>query len=513
MSPTRFIHETAAATGTPIRHDAAVKKLVAVGLAIFIAPMCLQGADELSQLVVGVVGAAAYLAYQHYQQKLKVKSKNLKAKKVEGTLPASSALQKAVPPKPRRAGSGRQSSQKLSAPQPDVWQESKVPVVAPQFAADDFNAQAEELVARITPGEQTDLVAQKLAERAKAALEELFPGVDVMGFASGDVLRGTAFGVAVPELDIVASASPNALVECLSSRLSKGGIKMVQLDARKLQKAAIRACTDQLVARGGFKFRRSCFRAEDPKVTLMANPPAGLTDKSIPLDFSVNCVTPLHNHALVTESGQIDMRAKSLILLVRRWSKDRGICHAAKGHLAPYAWTLLVIYFMQVGIKDCPLLPALKDFRAVRDLRSKRCKSADEAKGSWSPLTEGSDLATMPLGELFRAFVDFYARNVDWRVEAASSLAGKRAAPNLNLELHIVVHEDQSSEVAPSVEDPFDPTRNLGSSLTTIGVKRLREELERASQMLQEGASFSSLLEPWTPPQRGEDERSDGECA
>ena len=39
--------------------------------------------------------------------------------------------------------------------------------------------------------------------------------------------------------------------------------------------------------------------------------------------------------------------AEELILVIRRWAKDRGISHAAKGHLSPYAWMLLAVYYLQ----------------------------------------------------------------------------------------------------------------------------------------------------------------------
>merc|ERR1719149_251717 len=121
------------------------------------------------------------------------------------------------------------------------------------------------------------------------------------------------------------------------------------IDEKKLQKSAIRACTDRLVSAGGFKFRRSAFRGEEPKVTLLVPASFGVSDESIPIDFTVNSTTPFYNMALLTECGKKEARARALILLVKRWAKDRGVCHAAKGHLSPYPWSLLVIYFLQAG--------------------------------------------------------------------------------------------------------------------------------------------------------------------
>merc|ERR550514_2187257 len=116
-----------------------------------------------------------------------------------------------------------------------------------------------------------------------------------MGFASGDISRGHAFGVAIPEVDIVVSVDPKAIVSRLRCRLAKGSQTSELLDMRKLQKSAIRAFTDLLVSKGGFKFRRSAFRGQEPKVTLLAPASLGLFPQAIPIDFSVNATTPLYN--------------------------------------------------------------------------------------------------------------------------------------------------------------------------------------------------------------------------
>merc|ERR1712232_985488 len=163
--------------------------------------------------------------------------------------------------------------------------------------------------------------------------------------------------------------TPTVIVERLQSPASRPLPHAAKLDARKLQKSMLRACTDELTADTHFKFRRSAFKGQEPKVTLMAE----INGKTIPIDFSVNTTTPLYNAALLTECGQIEPRAKELILLVRRWAKDRGISHAAKGHLSPYAWSLLVIYFLQVcDERGEPLLSNIASFKMSSGLLRKQ---------------------------------------------------------------------------------------------------------------------------------------------
>jgi len=392
-----------------------------------------------------------------------------------------------------------------------------------------WDAEVNELLTQISPTPEGDKVVQQLAQLIRRVLCQTIPEVEVLSVASGDLVRGTAFGVAVPEVDVIVSVRPNVLAARLQGRLApRSGASAAQLDVRKLQKSAIRACTDRLVSGGGFKFRRSAFRGPEPKVTLLAPASLGIYSEAIPIDFSVNSTTPLYNAALFTECGQIEARAKSLILLVKRWAKDRGVCHAAKGHLSPYSWTLLTIFFLQVGVPDeGPLLPALEGFRLSSGLAGQPAllggssvvgdggattapamaaatsqSPAAVVDGTEEPRPESARGPRKSVGELFKDFAFFYGNTFDWRNEAVSVRLGRRGPPHLGLPLHIVLRDDTATEVGPSIEDPFDQRRNLGECTTAASLTRLHEELTRAADFCKRGVSLAKLLEPWVPPER-----------
>jgi len=376
-----------------------------------------------------------------------------------------------------------------TAPRPDVRKPSAAPVKAPTFESSEWDKQVSELLQQIAPSAEDDQIVGKLACLVKHAIKPMLPEVEVVGFASGDLTRKKAFGVAVPDVDVVANVDPRVLAERLGGRLGSFNDKF---DPKKLQKSAIRACTDRLVSEGGFKFRRSAFRGEEPKVTLLAPASFGICADAIPIDFSVNSVGPLHNAALLTECGQIEPRARELILLVKRWAKDRGICHAAKGHLSPYAWSLLCIFFLQAGMEeDESLLPPLSGFKKASQLAGGLAdKSSKEVSGS-----------TKNAARLFCDFMHFYQEHFSWKTEAVSIRSGIRGKPGLTLPLHIIVGEDNKTMVGPSIEDPFDETRNLGSGMNAASLARLHEELARAKKMCAGEASLAELLEPWAPPE------------
>merc|ERR1719375_541398 len=355
-----------------------------------------------------------------------------------------------------------------AANEPPERKASVAPISAPLFQAAELRDQVDELLAQVSPTAESDRAVRGIANLAQELVRALIPEAEVVGVASSNIARGTAFGVAVPECELILQAKPAVLAARLGERLGRAGrAGDPRLDPRKLQKSALRACVELFCSKGGFKFRRSAFSGDEPKVTLLAPLGEG-SDRTVPVHFSVNTITALHNAALLAECGQLEQRAKGLIVLVRRWAKDRGICHAPMGHLGPYAWSLLAIFSAQVRAQPgaAPLLPPLRGFKISSGLA---------ARG------QGPD------GEAWR------------RPEEAVDLS----VAALLLPLHIVEHGCGETEVAPNIEDPFEPARNLGATMTGHGLRRLREEFARAAALLAEGASLSSLLEPWAPPEGG----------
>mmetsp|Transcript_92458 Transcript_92458/g.220010 ORF Transcript_92458/g.220010 Transcript_92458/m.220010 type:complete len:461 (-) Transcript_92458:185-1567(-) len=423
---------------------------------------------ELLQLLLLAICCLAYILFINCRTRLRLRDDPSRA----------------PPPRPTR-----QPFQPSS--QLPVRQESKVPVQPPSFQSIGFSEQVAELLELITPSEASERVAKELAAYTESIIQEMLPGASVEGFANADILRGTAFGVAVPEIDLVVIADPDCLERQLQGRLAKGGVHKTRMDARKMQKSAIRACTDLLVAAGGFKFRRSAFRCEEPKVTLMGPSTMSVSGQGIPVDFSVNCATPGCHAALVCACGAIDVRSRGLILLVRRWSKDRGVCHVARGHLSPYGWTLLAIFYLQA---KAAMLPPLSATKNGKDYEVKPLE--DEAVES--TIAPGECPDSLTVGDLFSGFIGFYERELNLQFEAVSLHHGRRQPSTQKSD------DAETVDLGLRIQDPFDPERNCGASMSQEGLQRLREELVRADIILSatKQASLSEVLQPWAPPER-----------
>jgi len=370
-------------------------------------------------------------------------------------------------------------------------------------------------------------MVKELARTVQQTIQPTFPEAEVVGFSTGDLTCSTSLGMCMPEVDLVVSINPDALPGQLRGRLARtGGASTAKLDARKVQKSAIRACTDRLVSASGFKFRRSAFRGQEPKITLLAPPTftgrrvcntefATRAEKSnfdeaaaIPVDLSVNTSTPQCTDAVLRACRRFDPRAQALIVLVRRWARDRGICHSAKGHLSPYAWSLLAAFYLQVApAGESPYLPPLQGVKLGSSGFAMQQASSKVAAVEFSQKTGGVDYGSSKashrksVATLFREFVLFYHKDFNWRSEAVSLSVGRRAAPELTVPLHIIVSSTGvPTQVGPHIQDPFEPKTNVGTSMTVEGFGRMQEELERAAQILSRSSpepSLAELFEPW----------------
>ncbi|CAJ1392381.1 unnamed protein product [Effrenium voratum] len=437
---------------------------------------------DLTQLIFACLGAFCYYIVQSLQRSIALPSESPRKPKPH--------FEKADVREVRKL-TRRPAPRKL-AHVDEKAQTPAVPILAPTFQGQSLDEEVQELITQIMPTPASQRGVDRLAEAIRVMLASSLPEVEVLGFASSDLSRGRANGVAVPDVDVVINVRPDRVSPKLAGSRPKAAA-----DGRMLQKWALRLCADRLVSTGGFKFRRSGFRGAEPKMTLLVPPELQIFEQAVPIDISVNASSPLHSAALLTECGNINPRAKELILLIRRWAKDRGICHSPKGHLSPYIWSLLAVYYLQAGNEHGPLLPPMNEFEAISNLLPAERRSAK----TW---THKEEMEKVSVAELLKGFVIFY-QNFNWKQEAICVRRGEKGPAPLSLPLHIIEHDDKTTECGPNIEDPFAPKNNLGTCMTWWSFRRLREELARATDLLgSETPSLSQLLEPWAPDEREE---------
>lgn len=67
------------------------------------------------------------------------------------------------------------------------------------------------------------------------------------------------------------------------------------------------------------------------------------------------------NTTLLSLYAAIDKRCKLLVYVMKAMAKQCGIGDASQGSLSSYAYTLMVIYFLQQ--RKTPVLPVLQEVR------------------------------------------------------------------------------------------------------------------------------------------------------
>eukprot|EP00448_Togula_jolla_P020240 CAMPEP_0170589280 /NCGR_PEP_ID=MMETSP0224-20130122/11268_1 /TAXON_ID=285029 /ORGANISM="Togula jolla, Strain CCCM 725" /LENGTH=399 /DNA_ID=CAMNT_0010913031 /DNA_START=97 /DNA_END=1293 /DNA_ORIENTATION=- len=374
------------------------RQLLLLTLGITVAVLlCLAFPCQTPELIFALTGAAFY-----------------GARDVQGKLTTPKRLNptKTVIPRKQRP-----------SPQPVGFKPTARPIVPLKCVAKGWENEVDELVRKIQITPEINGLVQAIVSATRAAIQPAIPEAEIVGFASGNPILNRAFAMAVPEIHIVMKVSSAVLLQRLESRYTRGGSTSYRPDGKKLQKCAIRHCTEQLVA-AGFKFRRSAFVSDDPKVCLLVPQSLGFCTESVAIEICVNSDVPLQTETIISECKSQDARAESLILLVRRWARDRGIAHASKGHLPICAWNLLTVFFLQVAPESDALLSPVGGAPIQPETKA---------------IKHGSPKS---VAELFRQFVAFYARDFNWQTEGISVRLGQRAPPPAELPLNYLEAKD-----------------------------------------------------------------------
>ncbi|VDM51934.1 unnamed protein product [Angiostrongylus costaricensis] len=167
-------------------------------------------------------------------------------------------------------------------------------------------------------------------------------------------------------------------------------------------------------------------------------------------DISYYNVLALYNTEMLKKYCQWDNRVAPLGVWVKRWAKSCDICDASRGSLSSYAFTILVIHYLQNCVP--PVVPRLQE-----DFRDNQTVPV---------LVENSDVYfhrdvidrwsenRMSVGKLFTGFLDYYAR-FDFETKVVQI---RRKKPLLKCE--------KMWHRSICIEDPFDLLHNLGSGVS-----------------------------------------------
>ncbi|KAL8203357.1 UNVERIFIED_CONTAM: Terminal uridylyltransferase 7, partial [Gekko kuhli] len=176
------------------------------------------------------------------------------------------------------------------------------------------------------------------------------------------------------------------------------------------------------------------------------------------VDISLYNTLALHNTRLLSSYAAIDPRVKYLCYTMKVFTKMCDIGDASRGSLSSYAYTLMVLYFLQQ--RNPPVIPVLQEIYEeqkkpeilVDGWNVYYFDKIDELPAFWSDFGKNNE----SIGELWLGLLRFYTEEFDFK-EHVICIRRK------NL---LTTFKKQWTSKYIVIEDPFDLNHNLGAGLS-----------------------------------------------
>lgn len=227
-------------------------------------------------------------------------------------------------------------------------------------------------------------------------------------------------------------------------------------------------------------------RARVPIVKLK-DPATGIS-----CDICVNNLLAVINTKLLRDYAKIDERLRQLAFIVKHWAKSRGVNETYQGTLSSYAYVLMCIHFLQQ--RRPAILPCLQGMESTYAVTVDNVECAyfdrvEKLRGFGSGNGES-------IAQLVWAFFNYWAHCHDYTNDVISvrtgSLLSKRVKDwtrRIGNDRHLIC-----------IEDPFELTHDLGRVVDKASIRVLREEFERAAEIMQyDPDPCVTLFQPYVP--------------
>nr|XP_046241304.1 terminal uridylyltransferase 7 isoform X2 [Scatophagus argus] len=175
-------------------------------------------------------------------------------------------------------------------------------------------------------------------------------------------------------------------------------------------------------------------------------------------DISLYNTLALHNTHLLASYAAIDRRVKILCYVMKVFAKMCDIGDASRGSLSSYAYTLMVLFFLQQ--RNPPVIPVLQEIYDGK-------KKPEVLVDGWN-VYFFDDLKALPsrwpqygkntetVGELWLGLLRFYTEDFDFREHVVCIRQHDR----------LTTFNKQWTSKYIVIEDPFDLNHNLGAGLS-----------------------------------------------
>ncbi|KAM5299554.1 terminal uridylyltransferase 7 isoform 5-T5 [Ctenodactylus gundi] len=176
------------------------------------------------------------------------------------------------------------------------------------------------------------------------------------------------------------------------------------------------------------------------------------------VDISLYNTLALHNTRLLSAYSAIDPRVKYLCYTMKIFTKMCDIGDASRGSLSSYAYTLMVLYFLQQ--RNPPVIPVLQEIYKgekkpeifVDGWNIYFFDQIDELPICWPEYGKNTE----SVGQLWLGLLRFYTEEFDFK-EHVISIRRKSL---------LTTFKKQWTSKYIVIEDPFDLNHNLGAGLS-----------------------------------------------
>lgn len=291
---------------------------------------------------------------------------------------------------------------------------------------------------------------------------------------------------------LVCKEWPNAKLYLYGSCANSFGVSKSDIDVclaiddRNLNKSDILLKLADILQSDNLQDVQALTRARVPIVKLM-DPVTGIS-----CDICINNVLAVVNTKLLRDYADIDARLRQLAFLVKHWAKSRGVNETYQGTLSSYAYVLMCIHFLQQ--RNPPILPCLQSMKAtyavtVDDIH---CAFFDQVE----KLRDFGGRNKENISMLLWGFFNYWAYCHDYANHVISVRAGcilrkqeKDWTRRIGNDRHLIC-----------IEDPFETSHDLGRVVDKRSIRVLREEFERAAEIMQYDPNpCVALFEPYIP--------------
>ncbi|XP_052133909.1 uncharacterized protein LOC127752540 [Oryza glaberrima] len=258
----------------------------------------------------------------------------------------------------------------------------------------------------------------------------------------------------------------------------------LSIDEKEMSKVDIILKLAHILHAGNLRNIQALTRARVPIVKLM-DPNTGLS-----CDICVNNLLAVVNTKLLRDYSQIDKRLRPLAFIVKHWAKSRCVNETYQGTLSSYAYVIMCIHYLQ----SQRILPCLQEMEPTYyvTVDNNICAYFDQV----DKLNGFGAQCKDTLSRLLWGFFRYWAYAHNYTKDVISIRTGRSISKNM---------KDWTRRIGNDrhlicIEDPFETSHDLGRVVDNRSIWALREEFERAAEILHLDPNPNiTLFEPYVP--------------